>query len=122
MLKKRLEELFKQQDNICELHEKKEYSDRLFARRNAAIEAEIDKVESDIEDLELKLSEQKEEANIQSSIIPTSQYLLENYDDLTPKEKNDIWKLILHRVDYVKTERGKEFNITIYPKLSHKPL
>lgn len=122
MLKKRLEELFEQQDNICELHEKKEYSDRLFARRNAAIEAEIDKVESDIEDLELKLSEQKEEADIQSSIIPTSQYLLENYNDLTPKEKNDIWKLILHKVDYMKTEKGKEFNITIYPKLSHKPL
>lgn len=122
MLKNRLEELFEQQDNICELHEKKEYSDRLFARRNAAIEAEIDKVESDIADLELKISEQKEEADIQSSIIPTSQYLLDNYDDLTPKEKNDIWKLILHKVDYVKTEKGKEFNLTIYPKVSHKPL
>lgn len=122
ILKNRLEELFEQQDNICELHEKKEYSDRLFARRNAAIEAEIDKVESDIVDLELKISERKEESDIQSSIIPTSQYLLDNYDDLTPKEKNDIWKLILHKVDFVKTERGKEFNITIYPKLSQKPL
>lgn len=122
MLKNRLEELFEQQDNICELHEKKEYSDRLFARRNAAIEAEIEKVESEIDELEEKLSEQKEEADIKSSIIPTSQYLLDNYDSLTPKEKNDIWKLILHKIDYVKTEKGKEFSITIYPKLSHKPL
>jgi chromosome segregation ATPase len=122
MLKNRLEELFEQQDTICELHEKKEYSDRLFQRRNAALEAEIDKVESDIADLELKISEQKEEADVQSSIIPTSQYLLDNYDDLTPKERNDIWKLILHRVDYTKTEKGKEFDITIYPKLSCKPL
>jgi predicted RNase H-like nuclease (RuvC/YqgF family) len=122
MLKNRLEELFEQQDNICELHEKKEYSDRLFQRRNAAIEAEIDKVESDISELEQKLSEQQEEVDIKSSIIPTSQYLLDNYDDLTPKEKNDIWKLILYKVEYVKTEKGKEFNITIYPKLSHKPL
>jgi hypothetical protein len=122
MLKNRLQDLFEQQDNICELHEKKEYSDRLFARRNAAIEAEIDKVESDIDELEQKLSEQKEEADIKSSIVPTSQYLLDNYDDLTPKEKNDIWKLILHKVDYSKTEARKEFSITIYPKLSHKPL
>jgi predicted RNase H-like nuclease (RuvC/YqgF family) len=122
MLKNRLEDLFEQQDSICELHEKKEYSDRLFQRRNAAIEAEIDKVESDIEELEQKLSDRKEEADIQSSIIPTSQYLLDNYDDLTPKEKNDIWKLVLYRVDYVKAEKGKEFNITIYPKLSNKPL
>ena len=122
MLKNRLDELFKQQDSICELHEKGEYSDRLFQRRNAAIEAEIDKVEADIEELEQKLSEQKEEADLKSSIVPTSQYLLDNYDDLTPKEKNDIWKLVLHKVDYVKTEKGKEFNITIYPKLSNKPL
>ena len=122
MLKNRLEDLFDQQDTICELHEKKEYSDRLFQRRNAAIEAEIDQVESDIADLEQKLSEQKEEADIQSSIIPTSQYLLDNYDNLTPKEKNDIWKLILHKVEFVKTETGKEFDITIYPRLSHKPL
>lgn len=122
ILKNRLEELFEQQDSICELHEKKEYSDRLFARRNAAIEEEIDKVESDIADLEMKISEQKEETDIQSSIIPTSQYLFDNYDDLTPKEKNDIWKLVLYRVDYAKTVRGKEFSITIYPKLSRKPL
>jgi len=122
LLKNRLEDLFEQQDAICELHEKKEYSDRLFQRRNAAIEAEIDQVESDIDELEQKLSEQKEEADIKSSIIPTSQYLLDNYDNLTPKEKNDIWKLILHKVDYTKTEVGKEFNITIYPKLSNKPL
>lgn len=122
MLKTRLEDLFEQQDAICELHEKKEYSDRLFARRNAALEAEIDKVESDIADLELKISEQKEEADVQSSIIPTSQYLFDNYDDLTPKEKNDIWKLILHKVVFVKTERGKDFSITIYPKLSKNPL
>ena len=122
MLKNRLEDLFEQQDTICELHEKKEYSDRLFQRRNAAIEAEIEKVESDIEELEQKLSERKEEADIKSSIIPTSQYLLDNYDDLTPKEKNDIWKLVLYKVDYVKAEKGKEFNITIYPKLSNKPL
>jgi hypothetical protein len=47
---------------------------------------------------------------------------LDNYDDLTPKEKNDIWKLILHKVEYVKTEKGKKFDITIYPKLANKPL
>lgn len=122
MLKNRLQDLFEQQDTICELHEKKEYSDRLFQRRNAAIEVEIDQVESEISELEQKLSERKEEADIKSSIIPTSQYLLDNYDDLTPKEKNDIWKLVLYRVDYVKAEKGKEFNITVYPKLSNKPL
>ena len=122
MLKNRLKDLFEQQDTICELYEKKDYSERLFKKRNAALEEEIEKVEFEIDELEQKLFEQKEEADVQLSIIPTSQYLLDNYDDLTPKEKNDIWKLILHKVDYVKTEKGKGFDITIYPKLSHKPL
>lgn len=122
MLKNRLEELFEQQDTICELHEKKEYSDRLFQRRNAALEAEIDKVESDIEDLELKIAERSEEQSAQLNIIPTTQKLLDNYDSLTAKEKNDLWKEVLHQVTFRKTEKKGKFDIVIYPKLSQKHL
>lgn len=122
MLKSKLEELFEQQDTICELHEKKEYSDRLFQRRNAALESEIDKVESDIRDLEIKIAEQEEEEVINLNIIPTTQKLLENYDTLTPKEKNDLWKEVLHKVTYKKTEKKGKFDIVIYPKLSKNPL
>lgn len=122
VLKNRLEDLYEQQDSICELHEKKEYSDKLFARRNAAIEAEIDKIESDIADLELKISERSAEQSAQLNIIPTTQRLLENYDQLTAKEKNDLWKEVLHQVTYRKTEKKGAFSIVIYPKLSQKPL
>lgn len=122
MLRGKLEELFEQQDAICEAHEKKEYSDRLFQRRNAAIETEIDRVESDIRDLEIKLAEQEEEEAINLNIIPTTQKLLENYDTLTPKEKNDLWKEVLHKVTYKKTEKKGRFDIVIYPKLSRNPL
>lgn len=120
LLKNRLEDLFEQQDAICELHEKKEYSDRLFQRRNAALESEIDKVESDIADLELKISERAEEQSTQLNIIPTTQQLLENYNDLTAKEKNDLWKEVLHQVTFRKTEKKGRFDIVIYPKLSRK--
>ena len=122
ILKNKLEELFEQQDAICEAHEKKEYSDRLFQRRNAAIEAEIDRVESDIRDLEIQISEQHEEETINLNIIPTTQRLLDNYDTMTPKEKNDLWKEVLHKVTYKKTETRGKFEIVIYPKLSKKPL
>jgi hypothetical protein len=122
ILQNKLEELFEQQDAICELHEKKEYSDRLFQRRNAALEAEIDKVESDIRDLEIKIAEQEEEETINLNIIPTTQRLLDNYDDMTPKEKNDLWKEVLHKVTYKKTVTRGKFEIVIYPKLSQKPL
>jgi DNA invertase Pin-like site-specific DNA recombinase len=122
ILKDKLEDLFDQQDTICELHEKKEYSDRLFARRNAALEAEIDKVEHDIADLEAKIEEQSETQTAQLNIIPTTQKLLENYDSLTPKEKNDLWKEVLSQVTYRKTEKKGRFDITIYPKLPRKSL
>lgn len=121
MLKNNLEELFEQQDSICELHEKGEYSDRLFKRRNSAIEAEIDKLEADIRDLEIKIAEQHEEEEVNLNIIPKSQKLLDNYDTLTPKEKNDLWKEVLHKVTYKKTEKKGKFEIVIYPKLSNKP-
>ena len=121
-LQNQLEELFEQQDTICELHEKGEYSDRLFKRRNDALESEIDKVESDIRDLEIKIAEQEEEDSINLNIIPTSQRLLDNYDSLTPKEKNDLWKEVLHKVTFKKTETKGKFELVIYPKLSKNPL
>lgn len=122
MLKKRLEDLIEQQDSICELHEKGEYSDKLFKRRNDAIEKEIDKIESDIADLEMKISERDETQSAELNIIPTTQKLLENYHDLTPREKNDLWKEVLSQVTYRKTEKKGKFHITIYPKLPKKPM
>jgi DNA invertase Pin-like site-specific DNA recombinase len=122
MLHKRLEDLIDQQDTICDLHEKKEYSDRLFARRNAALEAEIDKVEHDIADLERKIEERSETQSAQLNIIPTTQKLLDNYDTLTPGEKNTLWKEVISQVTYRKTEKKGRFDITIYPKLPRNPL
>lgn len=122
MLNKRLDELFEQQDAICEAREKKEYSERLFMRRNAALEAEIDKVESDIADLEMKIAERSETQSAQLNIIPTTQRILENYEQLTAKEKNDLWKEVLYQVTYRKTEKKGKFDITIYPKLPKKAL
>ncbi len=122
ILNKRLDDLIEQQDAICELHEKGDYSDRLFKRRNAALEAEIEQVESDIADLEMKIAEQSETQSAALNIIPTTQKILDNYDQLTPGEKNALWKEVLYKVTFRKTEKKGRFDITIYPKLPQKPL
>ena len=122
VLKNHLEDLLEQQDKICDLFEKGKYSERLFNKRNEALESEIVKVQSDIVDLEMKLTERNENRSVQLNIVPTTQRLLENYNDLTPKEKNDLWKEVLHQVTYRKTEKKGQFHVTIYPKLSQKPL
>jgi len=122
MLNKRLYDLIEQQDSICELHEKGDYSDRLFKRRNAALEAEIEQAESDIADLEMKIAERSETQSAALNIIPTTQKILDNYDQLTPGEKNSLWKEVLYQVTYRKTEKKGRFDITIYPKLPRNPL
>ena len=122
MLNNRLEDLHDQQDTICELYEKKEYSERLFKKRNAALEIEIEKTESDIADLEMKIAERGEIQTAALNIIPTTQKILENYDQLTPGEKNNLWKEVLYQVTFRKTEKKGDFNITIYPKLPRKSL
>ena len=72
--------------------------------------------------LELKIAEQSETQSAQLNIIPTTQKLLDNYDSLTAKEKNDLWKEVLSQVTYRKTEKKGRFDITIYPKLPRKSL
>ena len=101
--------------------EKKIYSPQLFAKRNAVIESEISSVTSAIADLEEQLILQEKDRIVQDNIIPASQYLLDSYDQLTPKEKNELWKQVLEKITYYKKERGGEFTITIYPKLPYNP-
>jgi site-specific DNA recombinase len=120
-LKNQLDDLYDQQATICEQLEKKVYSPQLFAKRNAVIEADINTVTSDIADLEEQLILQEKDQIVQSNIIPAAQYLLDSYDQMTPKEKNELWKQVLEKITYYKKERGGTFTITIYPKLPYNP-
>lgn len=121
MLQGELEDLQKQQNNICELLEKEVYTVQMFTKRNAALQAEIDRVTAGIEDLKEQIFKQQKEQVIQSNIIPATQYLLDSYDNLTPREKNDLWKEVLEKITYYKNVKGGEFQITIYPKLQQNP-
>jgi len=120
-LKKQLEDLYEQQEMICIQLEKKVYSPQLFAKRNAAIESEISTTTSAIADLEEQLILQENDQIVKGNIIPSTQYLLDSYDSMTPKEKNELWKTVLEKITYYKKERGGEFTITIYPKLPYNP-
>ena len=39
---------------------------------------------------------------VQDNIIPATQYLLDSYGRLTPKEKNELWKQVLEKITYYK--------------------
>lgn len=117
LLRKELKDLHEQQDNICELLETKVYTVQMFTKRNTALQADIDRIEQNIADLEAQIVVQHNDQVVKSNIIPTTQRLLDSYDELTPREKNDIWKEVLQKITYYKAERGDDFQIKIYPKL-----
>lgn len=119
MLQKELKDLQEQQNNICELLETKVYTVQMFTKRNTALQADIDRIEQNITDLEEQIAVQQNEQVVKSNIIPTTQHLLDSYDELTPRERNDIWKEVLHKITYYKADRGDDFQIKIYPKLPH---
>ena len=114
-----LEALQGQQDNICELLETGVYTVQMFSKRNTVLQESIDKVNAAIADLEDQIAHKLKTQVTEENIIPTTQKLLDNYDMLTPKEKNDLWKVVVEKITYYKGETGGEFHITIYPKLSN---
>ena len=120
LLQKELDNLLAQQDNICELLEKQVYTVELFTKRNNALQKDIDRIKMDMEDLKEQIFYQQKDQVVKSNIIPATQYLLDNYDQLTPREKNDLWKEVLEKITYRKDVKGDEFHITIYPKLQQK--
>lgn len=121
LLQKEVDDLLEQQNNICELLEKRVYTVELFTKRNTALQNDIDRIKRDIEELKEKIFNQQKEQIVKSNIIPATQYLLDNYDSLTVREKNDLWKEVLEKVTFYKGERGGNFHITLYPKLQQNP-
>ena len=116
---KELKDLTAQQDNICELLEKEVYTVQMFTKRNAALQESIDQVTNAISDLEEQIAHKLKTQVTEENIIPATQKLLDNYEMLSPKEKNDLWKAVVEKITYYKGETGGEFHITIYPKLSN---
>ena len=116
MVQNKIKELIEQQDNLCDLLEKKTYSLDLFNRRNAVIEAELAQLKQDEADLLSKIENQSQKETQAVNFIPTAQRLLDNYDTLSIKEKNMLWKEVLEKVTVFRSQ-SDETSIQIYPRL-----
>jgi hypothetical protein len=116
IVQNKIKELIEQQDHLCDLLEKKTYSLDLFNRRNAPIEAELAQLKLDEADLLSKIENQSQKETQAVNFIPTAQRLLDNYDKLSIKEKNMLWKEVLEKVTVFRSQ-SDEINIQIYPRL-----
>lgn len=116
MVQKKIKELIEQQDNLCDLLEKEIYSPDLFNRRNTVLEAELAQLKKDEADLLSKIENQSKKETQAVNFIPSAQRLLDNYDKLSIKEKNMLWKEVLEKVTVFRSQ-SDEISIQIYPRL-----
>lgn len=117
VINKKLAELELQQETICDLFEKGKYSATLFDKRNGTIEREIKELTASKVDLERKIAEQAKSESNKKIIIPTTQKLLDNYDQMNAEEQNRLWKEVVEKIEVEKLGQTREFTVRIYPKI-----
>ena len=112
---KQLNDVKQQQEKICGFLETGVYTVQMFQQRNTKLQEDIDKLTAAKNNLleEIKKQESKKPAEI----IPKVQHLLDDYDMMTPQQKNDLWKEVVHHIDLFAEPKAKDFHIRIYPKL-----
>lgn len=111
-LEDKLKKLHEQQDKICDLLEQGVYSVEMFQKRNDTIMDQIADLGSKKEGI-LKLIQDK--SNINENIVPTTQHLLDNYDEFDIQTKNKLWKEVLNKVTAFRDDEG--IHIELYPRI-----
>ena len=112
---KQLADAVAQQEKICGFLETGVYTVQMFQQRNTKLQEDIDKLTTTKNNLleEIKKLESKNP----TEIIPKVQHLLDDYDIMTPQQKNDLWKEVVDHIDLIAEPKAKDFHIRIYPKL-----
>ena len=107
-----IEKLQTQLNSLYDLLEQKVYDIALFTERKKHIDAEITKHLRNIDNLNSALSKESKSVG---DLVPEINGMLEQYDILTPAEKNRILKKIINYVVYSKTKQqwDTDFDIQI---------
>ena len=112
---KQLADAKTQQEKICGFLETGVYTVQMFQQRNTKLQEDIDRLTATQQSLQEEIK--KQEAKKPTEIIPKVQHLLDDYDTMTPQQKNDLWKEVVDHIDLFAEPKQKDFHIRIYPKL-----
>lgn len=112
-IKKQITVLKNQKERLHDLLEQGVYDIETFTRRGKTIEGQIQKLQNNKKGYQDQLKELDVLPTI-NEIIPTLQRLVDNYENLSAKEKNELMKRILDCI-YYKREKapGSAFTIEI---------
>lgn len=119
-----LAEINKRRNGLFDFLERGIYTEDVFKERMAKIEKELDAAASALEQLTSDYNALSARLHEQSEFIPKCRALLENYDFLSPAEKNALYKELIEKMVYTKTRRSNRgnldeilFALDIYPKI-----
>lgn len=121
-LRAELGTLNRQLSKTHDLLEQGIYDTKMFLERSRSLTSRINQTKNDITFLEADLNGEIVQNQNTTNIIPKVEKLLEVYDILSAKDKNDMLKEVLEKVIYVKDISARRtspdnFEITIYPKV-----
>ncbi len=105
----KIEKLNNQLTNTYDLLEQGLYTKELFLQRQETLSNDIDNLKKQKEKLIEDDRQKKAEYDLKQNVIPNAQKLIDNYDALTAREKNEILKNLFHKIIYSKNEKaGKD--------------
>lgn len=121
-LQTELDTLNKQLNKTHDLLEQGVYDTNMFLERSRSLTSRINQTKNDITVLEADLNGEIVQNQSAANLIPKVEKLLEVYDNLFIKDKNDMLKEVLEKVIYVKDISARRtspdnFEITMYPKV-----
>ena len=92
------------------------YTVEMFNKRNTSLAQEIKNLQESEADLMEQLRDGDSQKKSALQIIPTTQHILDHYENFTTEEKNRLWKLILKKVTVYRSQED-ELSIHLYPNL-----
>lgn len=105
-----------QLENACDLVEQGVYTPEFFEQRRDRLNAELGDVQQQIDRLTSVIDRLQTCTASSVQLIPTTETLLDSYDDMTVQERNLLLKNILQKITYRKTPDGR-IEIDLYPLL-----
>ena len=114
-LNKELKTLKIQKNNIFDLFEQGKYDEKMFIERSDNVSSRIENISSQLEILENEIKKEKK-TSITSQEIKA---VIDAYYLADVKEKNELLKSILFKVEYTKNKNQKndEFDVKLFPKI-----
>lgn len=105
-----------QLDSAFNLVEQGVYTLEIFQQRRHKLNDSLEVLQEKKQNIELLLQGYEESEASKNNLIPQTEELLASYNDMSIRERNDLLKAILEKIQYFKGSDGK-IEIDLFPRL-----